>query len=82
MYLSVPEDNSSDTNDTRAHNYDMYAEYDPIKDPAKKWKPWSIDFAKDFATIETEIFISKERLSDGQSLNLIIVYTPYKSMFL
>jgi len=56
----------------------MYAEYDPIKDP-KRWKPWLVNR---LAAIETEIFISKERLPDGQSLDLIIVYTPYKSMLL
>ncbi|XP_011639477.2 uncharacterized protein LOC105428722 [Pogonomyrmex barbatus] len=48
-----------------------YAEYDSVK----KWKPWSIG---DIAMIETEIFISKERVPSGQTLDLLIVYTPYK----
>ncbi|KAG7210902.1 hypothetical protein KM043_016280 [Ampulex compressa] len=29
--------------------------------------------------LQTEIFISKERLQEGQSLDLIIVYTPYRN---
>lgn len=74
MYLPVPEpeDNSGNTIDSRSNSYDMYAEYDPVK----KWKLLPMT---ETATIETEIFISKERVPDGQSLDLIIAYTPYKS---
>ncbi|KYN42273.1 hypothetical protein ALC56_03411 [Trachymyrmex septentrionalis] len=73
MYLPVPEpeDNLGNINDSRSPNYDIYAEYDPVK----KSKLWSI--RSDSAMIETEIFISKERVPDGQSLDLTIVYTPY-----
>ncbi|XP_077257019.1 uncharacterized protein LOC143894539 [Temnothorax americanus] len=77
MYLPVPEpENDSDyTNDSRSYNYDMYAEYDPVRHFVATWKPWSTETA----TIETEIYISKEKVPDGQSLDLIIAYTPYKS---
>lgn len=73
MYLPVPEpeDNSENANDSRSHNYDMYAEYDPIK----KFKLWNTESA----TIETEIFISKGKVPDGQSLDLVLVFTPYKN---
>ncbi|XP_028049040.1 uncharacterized protein LOC105837707 [Monomorium pharaonis] len=73
MYLSVPEpdDNSGKASDSRSYNYDMYAEYDPIK----QWKPWQIDIGS--ATIETEIFISKT--PSDQVLDLVIAYTPYKN---
>lgn len=76
MYLPVPEpeDSLDNTNDSRSHNYDMYAEYDPIK----RLKPWNIPEA----TIETEIFISKKKVPDGQSLDLILVFTPYKSIYI
>lgn len=74
MYLPVPEpeDNSDNTINSRSNNYDMYAEYDPVK----KGKLWTMS---ETAIIETEIFISKERVPDGQFLDLIIAYTPYKS---
>lgn len=75
MYLPVPEpeDNS---NDSRSHNYDMYAEYDPIK---KLKLPWSLT---ESAIIETKIFISKDKVPDGQSLDLFLVFTPYKSIYM
>ncbi|XP_011701691.1 PREDICTED: uncharacterized protein LOC105458231 [Wasmannia auropunctata] len=75
-YLPVPEpeDNSGNTSWPRSSNF-MYAEYDPI--PVKRrdapWR-WTTDSAK----IGTKIFISKESVPDGQSLDLTIVYTPYK----
>lgn len=76
MYLPVPEpeDNLDNANDSRSHNYDMYAEYDPVK----RLKPWNIP---ESAMIETEIFISKEKVLDGQSLDLVLVFTPYKSIY-
>lgn len=46
-------------------NRDMYAEYDIGKRPSG-------------AELETEIFISKEKVADEQSLDLNVVYTPYK----
>jgi len=30
--------------------------------------------------MKTEIFISKEKVPDGQTLNLNMVYTPYKGI--
>ncbi|XP_011166087.1 uncharacterized protein LOC105200308 isoform X2 [Solenopsis invicta] len=69
-YLPVPEpdDNSGKTSDSRLYNYDMYAEYDPIK----QRKPWHTQ-----SMIETEIFISKA--PSHQNLDLVIAYTPYKN---
>ncbi|EFN63060.1 hypothetical protein EAG_15907 [Camponotus floridanus] len=63
------EDNLHNMNDTLLQSYDKYAEFDPIR----KWKfPMDSEF-------ETEIFISKERLLDGENLDLSIVYTPYRN---
>ncbi|XP_020296512.1 uncharacterized protein LOC109861330 isoform X2 [Pseudomyrmex gracilis] len=58
---------SFDAND----NYDKFTEYDPIR------KKYMIFEAK--AAIETEIVISKEEVPRGWSLDLTIIYTPYKS---
>jgi len=77
MYLPVPEpeDESDNSNDSRSSNYNMYAEFDPIK-RSKSW------YTAEPATIETEIFISKESVLNGQqALDLFLVYTPYKSTF-
>lgn len=70
MYPDLENNNG---NDSRTLSYDMFAEYDPLK----KLKLWNTEGA----AIETEIFISKEKMPEGQSLDLILVYTPYKSMF-
>lgn len=60
--------------DTLLQSHDKYAEFDSIK----KSKIFQIDSTE----FETEIFISKEKLLDGEYLDLSIVYTPYRSMFL
>ncbi|KMQ95718.1 hypothetical protein RF55_4050 [Lasius niger] len=76
MYFPVPEfeDNSHNMDDTLLHSHDKFAEFDPIK----KWKLFAMGSVT--TEMETEIFISKERITqDGENLDLSIVYTPYKN---
>lgn len=75
MYFSIPgfEENSHNMDDTL---HDQYAEFDPIK----KVKLFPMEIIT--TELETEIFISKEKVTDGDYLDLSIVYTPYRSMFL
>lgn len=80
MYFPVPESEDNSHNiymdDTLLQSHDKYAEFDSIK----KWKPFTIMEPVNIE-FETEIFISKERLLNGEYLDLSIVYTPYRSMF-
>ncbi|XP_070528408.1 uncharacterized protein [Cardiocondyla obscurior] len=61
-YLDSPE------NADRPRDYNVFAEYDPID---SGWNSKS-------SSIETEIFISRDELPAGQSLDLTLVYTPFK----
>lgn len=72
--ITESEDNLHNMDDTLLQSHDKYAEFDSIK----KWKFFPLESTE----FETEIFISKERLLDGEYLDLSIVYTPYRSMFL
>jgi len=49
------------------NTYDTFAEFDIGKPPIG-------------VEMKTEIFISKEKVSDGQTLDLKIIYTPYKGI--
>ncbi|XP_029172472.1 uncharacterized protein LOC114941617 [Nylanderia fulva] len=64
------EENSHNMDDTL---HDEYAEFDPIK----KLKVLSMEIST--TELETEIFISKEKVADGEYLDLSIVYTPYRN---
>ncbi|XP_076234558.1 uncharacterized protein LOC143179288 [Calliopsis andreniformis] len=65
-YYPVPEpDNSMYSSDAMLPAR-TYAEYDPGD-------------LRSGGELETEIFISKERLQEGEFLTLTIVYTPYKN---
>lgn len=60
------EDSLHNMDNLYMQTYDTYAEYDPGK------RMSGIEF-------ETEIFISKQKVPNGESLDLSIIYTPFKS---
>lgn len=47
--------------------------------PARTYAEYDPGSRRSGGELETEIFISKERLQEGEFLALTIVYTPYKS---
>ncbi|XP_012226891.1 uncharacterized protein [Linepithema humile] len=53
--------------------YDSFAEFESVSKPV----PWFPLIRS--SELETEIVISKERVPSGQSLDLSIIYTPYRS---
>lgn len=67
--MSKSEDTTGSSSLFPNDEYDMLAEYDMGK-------------LLMGAEMKTDIFISKERVPDGQTLDLTIIYTPYKGILL